>query len=91
MALRIRKTNNPNGKCCAPSFPVTLLSPFPPSLVFSSPLLPESPLNVAFKKKEPNLPKKKGQHACRCRHTNSALTYSHVLKKELLLFDDSWF
>ncbi|XP_036980534.1 WD repeat-containing protein 27 isoform X5 [Acanthopagrus latus] len=26
----------------------------------SSPLLPESPLNVAFKKKEPNLPKKKG-------------------------------
>lgn len=50
-----------SGKCCALSFPVTPPS-FHPSLIFSSPPLPSSPLNTELKRKEPNHPKKKGQH-----------------------------
>lgn len=67
-----------SGKCCAPLFPVT--PPFHPSLVFSSPPVPESPLNADFKKKEPSHPKKKGQHRCRCLSTHSPLTYAHAHK-----------
>lgn len=81
MVLRKRRLIIHNGgKCCAPSFPVTLFPPFHPSLVLSSPPLPDSPLNAEFKKKEPNHPKKKGQHPCRRLNTHSPLTYVHAHK-----------
>lgn len=70
-----------------PSFPVTPLLPFHPSLfVFSSPLLLESPLNAELKKKEHNHPKKKGSYPCHCLDTHSPLTYApaHKIRKEPL-------
>lgn len=52
--------------------------PFHPSLVFSSPPLPNSPLNTELKRKEPSHPKKKGQHP----RTLTSHLYSYTQNKK---------
>lgn len=69
--------------------PVHPVTTFFSLFVFSSPPLPESPLNAELQKKEPKHPKKKGQHLNP--HPSLNYAYDHKIKRELLLFDDSWF